>query len=446
MNRWAVLLLALALALPLMPARGEEGEEPLAAARAFVQQLAEGKFAEATEGFDATMKSVMPAAALEGAWKGVTAKVGAFQAQEAVREQKLGEYRIVFVTCRFERTVLDTKVVFNPQGEIGGLWFVPSQPAVEYQPPDYARPDSFEERQVQVGPAESPLPGALTVPKAGAPEGGFPAVVLVHGSGPNDRDETIGPNKPFKDLAWGLASAGVAVLRYDKRTMVHPDEFGPAEGGFTVKEETVDDALAAAALLRAMDGIDPGKVFVLGHSLGGMLIPRIAEGGPDIAGFIVLAGTARPLEDVVLEQVAYVSALSGELTEREKEDLESIRQQVEKVRALGPADAGSPERLLGAPPAYWLDLRGYDPAEAAKGIDRPILILQGRRDYQVTMADFRRWRDALAGRANVDLKVYPALNHLFIAGEGKSMPAEYERAGHVARQVVDDLAGWIKTR
>ncbi len=122
MKRWGVLLLVPVLALPLMPACGEEpGEEAegrQAAARAFVRQLAEGRFAEATASFDATMKSVMPPAALEEAWKSVTAKVGAFREQRAVREQKLGQYNIVFVTCQFERARLDTKVVFNGQGEV----------------------------------------------------------------------------------------------------------------------------------------------------------------------------------------------------------------------------------------------------------------------------------------------------------------------------------------
>src|SRR5262249_57372826 len=123
--------------------------------------------------------------------------------------------------------------------------------------------------------------------RAGA--GPFPGVGLAHGSGPNDRDETIAQNKPFKDLALGLASRGIAVLRYDKRTKVYPAKMAGL-AGLTVKDEVVDDAIAAASMLRSQPRIDPARVFVLGHSLGGMLVPRIAAADAKLAGVIVMAG------------------------------------------------------------------------------------------------------------------------------------------------------------
>ncbi len=99
---------------------------------------------------------------------------------------------------------------------------------------------------------------------------------------------------------------------------------------------------------------------------------------------------------------------------------------------LSPSTPAS-ELPFGAWGGYWLDLRGYDPAESARDIARPILVLQGERDYQVTMADFQRWEDALSGMPNVTLKTYPDLNHLFITGTGKSVPSEYELPGHVSQ-------------
>src|SRR5690606_33004513 len=143
-----------------------------------------------------------------------------------------------------------------------------------YQAPSYADPARFSEREATVGSGTWALPGTLTLPKK---EGKFPAVILVHGSGPNDRDETLGPNKPFRDLAHGLATRGIAVLRYDKRTLVHPKALASEVGAaLTLREETIDDALAAAALLRTIPEVDASKIFVVGHSLGGTAIPRIA--------------------------------------------------------------------------------------------------------------------------------------------------------------------------
>ena len=272
-------------------------------------------------------------------------------------------------------------------------------------------------------------------------------VVLVHGSGPQDRDETIGPNKPFRDIAWGLATRGIATLRYDKRTRVYSTKLASMKKSFTVQEETIEDALAAVILLRETGGINADKIFVLGHSLGGMLIPRIGISDPNIAGLIVMAGTTRPLEDVILEQIEYITSLKEKLIESDKAGLESIKQAITKVKALKPADASSFDKtLIGAPPAYWLDLREYNPPESTKALKQPILILQGERDYQVTMVDFENWKTALSNRNNVEFKSYPKLNHLFIEGKGKITPAEYQNPGHVAENVIIDIAEWIKNR
>jgi dienelactone hydrolase len=368
--------------------------------------------------------------------------LGPYKRRIATRTVKEGLYDVVLATTEFARSTVDLKVTVDPKGRIAGFFVVPAEgekvPApVDPGPPPYAKQDAFREREVTVGSGEWALPGTLAMPVG---QGPFPAVVLVHGSGPNDRDETVGAAKPFRDLAWGLASRGVAVLRYEKRTRVYGAKLA-AVTAFTVQQETIDDALAAAALLRGTQGIDAGRVFVLGHSLGAMLVPGIGRQDPRLAGLIVMAGAAKPLEDLILEQVAYIAALDGVNSEEEKRQIEGLREEVAKVKALQPGAAGS---LLGAPASYWLDLRGYNPPEAAKALKQPLLVLQGERDYQVPMDNFAAWKQALAGRPDVTFKSYPGLNHLFIAGEGKSGPAEYQRPGHVAEEVIADIAGWIR--
>lgn len=268
--------------------------------------------------------------------------------------------------------------------------------------------------------------------------------MLVHGSGPNDRDESVGACKPFQDLAWGLASKGIAVLRYEKRTKAYGQKMAAMTEVLTVKEETIDDALEAVNLLRQTEGIDPQKIFVLGHSLGGMLVPRIGLRDPEIAGFIIMAGPTRPLEDLMVEQTTYISWLDGSLSDQEKTNLEEIKKAVQKIKNLNKIEVNpAGDRILGARPGYWLDLHGYDPAEAAKALPRPLLILQGERDYQVRITDFERWKNALGARPDVEFKLYPLANHLFIEGKGPSHPNEYLKAGNVAEAVIDDIVCWI---
>jgi len=443
-------LLAVVLAGPAARAQDPvPAEDALTVkAREFITTMTKGDFAGAVGGFDETMLKAMPADKLAALWtKQLPAQVGAFKQQGPARREQLQGYEIVLITCSFEKTLLDARVVFDKDGKIAGLQFVPPAPPAKYEPPAYADPSKFTETGVTVGSGDWALPGTLTMPKGAGP---FPGLVLVHGSGPNDRDETLGPNKPFQDLAWGLASRGVAVLRYDKRSKVHGKRIvadPELEAAMTVKDETIDDALAAAGLLKRTKGIDGRRVFILGHSLGGYLLPRIAMAAEplSLAGFISMAGLTRPLDDTILRQMTYLYGLAGNtLPDEDKKRLEGIKADVARIKALTEADLGSTTKILGAMPAYWLDVRGYDPPALAKKVKAPMLFLQGGRDYQVQTVDLENWKKALGSRPDVEFRLYPKLNHLFYEGEGLLVPLEYmQKHGSVAPYVIDDIAGWI---
>ncbi len=443
----AVLALCLWCLSGQAPVTAPPSDELVEKARNFLERLDKGDFAGAAADFDETMMKVSGPDKLAAFWKEVPARLGAFRRQTDARREKLDPYDIVLVTCEFANVTLDARVVFDKEGRIAGFQFVPSLPPAEYKPPAYADPARFDEVEVTVGSPGWPLPATLTLPKGLGP---FPALVLVHGSGPNDRDETLGPNKPFKDMAWGLAAKGVAVLRYEKRTRV----FGPKlvmdpdlVSAFTVKQETIDDALAAVSFLKKAERVDPGKIFVLGHSLGGMLVPRIAAAGRDlgIAGYVVMAGLTRPLEDTIVRQMTYLYGLDGSLSAEERTQLDELKAQVANVKAFTDKDAASGEKVLNAPVSYWLDMRGYDPPAVAAALDIRMLILQGARDYQVTTDDFENWKKALGGKPGIDFKLYPKLNHLFIEGRGLPTPDEYMQAhGSVAAVVIDDIAAFLK--
>jgi uncharacterized protein len=412
-------------------------------ATAWVNLLIAGQYSEAIKAFDKTMTELVPADSLQQIWESLAMQYGAFTKINGVRTARQDGYDQVYITCQFANLEGDLLLTYDTEGKLAGIHFFPSS-AAKYSPPEYADPDKFTETEVTVGTGQWKLPGTLAMPKG---EGPFPAVVLVHGSGANDRDETVEANKPFKDIAWGLASRGIAVLRYEKRTRQYPNECAAMIETFTVEEEAITDALAAVDLLSRTQGIDNNKIFVLGHSLGGLLAPRIAaENGKisgRISGLVILAGPGRKLEDLILEQVTYLVSIDGTTDDNDTKQIKATEQQVQQIKTL---DIKPGETTFGGARAYWQDLAGYNQTATAKTLTVPMLILQGKRDYQVTMVDFKAWSDALQGKAGVTLKSYADLNHLFMTGSGKSVPAEYSKPGNVAGKVVEDIAAWVKDR
>jgi uncharacterized protein len=401
-------------------------------AKTFVGELAQRSWEHPKTMFDAAMASAMPPAKVEAAWNTLETAGGAFLRVERTQLETQNGYRIALVTCGFARGERIVKVVYDEKNQVAGLFFLPVPPS--WTPPPYADATTFEEQEVKVG-ATPALPGTLTRPKGPGP---FPAVLLVHGSGPSDRDESIGGMKPFKDLAFGLASRGVAVLRYEKRTRVFPT------GVVTQKEEVLDAVHDAIELLAHTPGIDASRLYVIGHSQGGYLVPRIAESIKNLAGVAILAGNTRPLEDLIVDQFAYFASLEPKnpKTASLLEAARRFKQIVEDAALRADQEVELPTGGT-AKGAYFLDVRGYDPAATARSLRCKILVLQGERDYQVTRKDYDGWRAALASRKNVTLKTYPSANHLFASGAGTPSPAEYELPSHVDAIVVEDLARFV---
>jgi dienelactone hydrolase len=426
--------------LLLLAADPAPADATIARGEAAVTALTQKKFDVALADATQQLRDAVSPDKLKTIWESVLLQYGEFKKIDGSRKETRDKYEIVFVTCQFEKDKLDVRLVYSAEKKLGGLQFVPSRPAVEYKSPSYVHADKFKTREVTVGAGTPwPLPGTLDMP---AGDGPFPAVVLVHGSGPHDRDETIGPNKPLRDLADGLASRNIAVLRYEKRTREHAGKMMGTP--VTIKEEVLDDALAAVALLRQTPGVDPKRVFIVGHSLGAMLAPKLATLDPKLAGIAVMSGNVRPLEDLIVEQLTYLAKQNGEPEAAATERLNKIKEQVAKIKDPKlSAETPSDDLPFKVPAAYWLSLRGYDPAATAAGLSMPVLVLSGARDYQVPQADFDLWQKALAGRPTAKSKRYPGLNHLFMEGSGPPSPAEYDKDGHVAEAVIDDIAGFV---
>src|SRR5271155_2127268 len=428
-----------------LPAAAQEAakDSPSAiAAKQIIQELVAGQFEKVEALYDARMAGALPPGKLADGWRDLNKQAGAFQEITSTETSQVQGLQVVKMNCKFENSVLDATVVFNPDGKLGGLSFRPHQaPAAPWNPPGYAKQNLFSEQPLTLTNGKFELPGTLTVPTGDGP---FPAVVLVQGSGPQDQDETIGPNKPFKDLAWGLASRGIVVFRYTKRTQKYTVQSSDDPMRMTVEDETISDARAAVALLAAQPKVNPKQVFLLGHSLGAYLAPRIATGDSQIAGIAILGANTRPIEQVIVEQIHYLSGKTGAPADeaaKQIADAEAAAKQIESPD-LKPNDTVS---LLGSKTygAYWLDLRGYDPVKTASQLKIPILVLQGARDYQGPNANFEEWNKTLAKRKNATLKSFPDLNHLFMAGQGVSTPAEYGNPNHVSEDLINLVAAWV---
>ena len=419
--------------------------EPAAIGTTVLELVQAGAFDQIRDMFPANLRSLVAPESLQGAWAAEVARYGPVDTVGAPVSEPAGSGgALVRVPVTFARGRATVLLTVTDTGWVTGLQIagadaaVPTQP---WQPPGYADPAAFHEQEVTVGSGPLAVGGALSLPGTPGPN---PAVVLLPGSGPLDRDETVGRNKPFKDLAWGLATRGVAVLRFDKVTQAHPEQVVHA-ADFTVDDEYLPHAVAALRLLREQPTVDPSRVFVLGHSLGGSVAPRVATADPAVAGLIILAGGAQPLHWSAVRQFRYLAAQDPAGPAASQPVIDALTRQARAVDDPGLSSATPAADLpFGVPAGYWLDLRGYDPPALAATVGKPILILQGGRDYQATVVDdLARWQAALADRPDVTVHVYDADNHFFFAGRGPSTAAEYEAAQHMDPAVVTDIATWL---
>ena len=311
----------------------------------------------------------------------------------------------------------------------------------------------IEEKIVIGAEGNWPLDGKLTLPDEDTfGKGPFPAAVLVHGSGSSDMDSAIANVKPFADIAEGLAARGVACMRYDKRTWKYGRKVIKALGSeLSVKEETIEDAVMAAELLRNDARIDASRVFIAGLSMGAMLAPRINADGGNFAGLVMMAGSPRRLEDILKQQIdESVDSYKGIIGWIAKREIAKIKPKLENIYDLSDEEAKA-TKFMGGTTIYYLKEMGQKTAvDYLKMSDTPALIMQGDGDLQVsTEKDFKVFEQELANRPNTTFKLYKGLNHVFMpALYDKIIDAkkEFKQERHVEPSVIDDIADWIKAQ
>jgi dienelactone hydrolase len=398
--------------------------------------LRNGNYAGASANFDTSVTSRLDTAKLRKIWNNLIKVVGPFQKVLETTTDHEDNYDVVVMKSQFEKKKIDFKLVFGTNQKVKGISFLPGEPRVLYNFPPYCKQEEVNDSAVPLQNGPYRMPGIFSTPKT---PGKHPIVILIQGSGPNDKDETVGPLKIFKDIACGLTSKGIAIYRYDKRLRTYASKL-MKDKDLTVEEETIEDAIVAVKFVKADTSIDSNQVFLAGHGLGAILLPRIAK-AVKVKGLIYIAANSRPLSETIYDQTRYVVSLDS--TEKNKESLmDTVDQQMKVIRTLKKPTTDT-LFYLRLPAGYWADLNSYDHIAAARESRKPMLFIHGGRDYQIPVSDFDKWKTELKD-VDATFKFYPDLNHFMIAGEGKSRPSEYGKGGNVDVRVIDDMAAWIK--
>ncbi len=448
MKRGIALLLCLCL-LPLFTLATTE-EERLAYSLQMFEDFRSGNEEAVLKDMTPDMEGLLKGK-VGAIWLQIRGQAGSFQSVGPQKSYEKNGFQVTETGLYFQNMYLVQTISFDPKGKVAGLSYTPAA-----RPEDVTEavmPEGVTEENITVTAEEAyPLPGTLTLPK-GDILAGF---VLVHGSGPNDRDETIGANKPFRDLAWGLASRGFAVLRYDKRTLVYGSQIAadPDYPTFTADGETALDAAAAIKQLQSLPGMEGRKVFLIGHSMGGMLASYIGTLAPETAGYVLMAGTPRKLWEIIVDQnLMMMEGLSPEETDQANKLLAAEQEKAAKLLTLTDDEALLPENAPFTLSAWYLrHLENIDAAKLHLQDKKPVLVMQGEKDRQVTMKDFYLWKERLAGHPDAVFTSYPELNHLFGQYEGEPVPpaqlvtVEYMQPTPIPQQVIDDIAAWAKER
>ena len=411
-----------------------------------VEMIRDGRFAMVEALFAPPLRAVASAETLRIAWDAETSASGPIVSIGDPQLTPAGTGLIrASVPITGEHGAFAIAMSIDRSGILQGLRLQPLA-TTAWTPPLYVKRGRFDEREVTLGSGPRAVSGALSLPRGRGP---WPGVVLLSGGGPFDRDGTTGSNKPLKDLAWGLASRGIAVVRFDKVTFTHGRHVDGRQVAddrdFTMTDEYVPHAVAAHRLLQQQPTVDARRIFVLGHSMGGKVAPRVAAAEPAVAGLIILAGDAQPMQHAAIRVARYIAALKGGDSDAA---VDSLSRQAAMIDSPELSPATPPRELLfGWSGAYWLDLRSYDPVAAAAALNVPMLILQGGRDYQVTVADdLSRWKAGLGDRSDVMFRVYEADNHLFFPEQVHRHRRSINRRITSNPAVIADIAEWLGAR
>lgn len=386
--------------------------------------LQEKNYEKAYSFFDETVKSKISPALLKTTEQQLEGQLGKFNNIIEVNT----ENSTYFFYADFEKMKLDIKITLNEANKIMGFFFAPHR--------EFNNENALG-NNLNIKSDNIDLKGTILIPEKNNLK---KLVIFVHGSGPQDRDETIYENKPFKDIAENLYLKGIASYRFDKRTLTNPESFNDKS---TIDDEVTNDVVNIINYFKENEQFTAYEIILLGHSLGANLMPRIAGKSVQISKLILLAGNARSLEKLIAEQYDYLYKQNP--SEELKEEIKKVTEQIALLNSksfnVNTPKEQLPFKLSGH---YWKSILDYNPLKEVKNVKIPMLILQGERDYQVTMEDFELWKGTLKSNKKARFISYPKLNHLFMSGENISEPKEYMTKGNVDEMVINDIFNFMQ--
>lgn len=410
----------------------EELEEK---SKEYTNELTKGNAQSIYDNFSEDLKKNLSTQYLISAYEETVEPLGNYIGLNSIASGEYEQYYIVDVIAEYQNNGLLFRYTFNHDFLLEGFF-------INYQTIDkeVELSNFYEEREIQVGKGDYILDGILTLPKEIENP---PVVILVHGSGQNDMDETIGAvsNKPFSDLAHGLAEQGIATIRYNKRYYQYMDQMPE---NMTVKDEVLDDVSYAIEYAIECQEVNSEQIYIAGHSLGGMLAPKIAHDNIAVKGIIVLAGSPRTLEDIIYDQAVILTEQQQDADPTEIEIyLNMVQENIARIKNLNEEELSEP--ILGFTGYYWKALNDIDTTAIVQALTIPMLFLQGSADFQVFAdKDFVLWEELLTDHENAKFIQYEGLNHLFMPTTGIVGVEDYNTKNNISSQVIEDIAAWLK--
>jgi len=377
-------------------------------------------------------------------WEALATANGDLKEVGATRYYFSDTFHVTTTKLKFKNGSVGLRLSFNLDWQISGLYIVDAEPM--YNIPTYANTFGFYEIKIPFGPVGFENEAILTVP---IQEKKYPCIIIIGGSGPVDKDLIFGPNRIYKDFAWGLANKGIATVRYDKRTKAY---FGKImkehKNGnyYTIEQEYLDDLNEIVKKVSKKNAVDPNRIYLMGHSQGAGLMPLFLKQNKKVAGAIMAAGNYRSLQDLMLYQFEYLKPIQAK-TKQDSALFDNLALLAQNAKIKNLPNTFPNDSLPAMYPfSYWNYLNKINNIELAKSNKKPVLVLQGDRDYQVPIGEYLKWKQALVAKTNYQFTSFQKLNHLFLEGEGKSTPDEYFNRSNVPEYVIDEITKWIKAQ
>lgn len=381
---------------------------------------------------DKDLKSELTVEKLTQGWNKVTENFGSYQTME-VDVHRLADRDLGYVYLTFKNGVVKLSLGFDQEMKIKSMNLNYPSKIIEA-----VNTDEYTEQNILVGVDEM-INGILTLPVG---VDNPPVAILVQGSGSSNLNEEAYAMKPFEDIAHGLAKEGIATIRYDKRYYSYPEWDGIRE--ISLNWEYYYDFASVIHQLEDMP-VNHNQIYVIGHSQGGMLAPRLAYDHPEVKGIVSLAGTPRGLEEVMKDQQYNAIVAQGANEQMVQGVVDLADKVIAEVQSLT-KETATDKVVSNFPLSYWYELNQSRPHIFMNELKCDVLILQGESDFQVFYdSDYQEWLKLTSGMDNVQTKSYPGLSHFFTPAINNTTE-DYKTPANVDEQVIQDMANWILNR